>query len=160
MSKKILSILLCCAVLLPALAWAAEKGFKVAGEIKIKKTGDIYVTLVTKEQFEADGDGDKEQEEKKQGVEPSPFALIIPVGEEEQKAQKVSFAFEGVPAGTYGIRCFQDVNGNGELDMGTFGPREPWGMYRPKRPTFRGPKFEEIKFEVKEDMTEISFEVK
>lgn len=160
LSKKTLSILICGIVLLQTHAWAESEGFKVAGEINFKKTGDIYVTLVTKEQFEADGDGAKEQEKEKQGVEPSPFALIIPVGKEEQKSQKVSFAFEGVPAGTYGIRCFQDVHGNGELDMGTFGPKEPWGMYRPKRPTFRGPRFKEIKFEVKEDMTDISFEVK
>lgn len=44
--------------------------------------------------------------------------------------------------------------------MGKFGPKEPWGMYRPKRPAFRGPKFKEIKFEVKEDMTDIKVEVK
>jgi uncharacterized protein (DUF2141 family) len=52
------------------------------------------------------------------------------------------------------------VNGNGKLDAGKFGPKEPWGMYRPKRPLFRGPKFKEIKFEVNTDMTNIEFEVK
>ncbi len=160
MSKKILSILISSLMLLSTLAWAELEGFKLAGEIHFKKTGDIHVTLVTKEQFEADGDGDKEQEEEKQGVEPSSFALIIPVGKKEQKAKRVSFTFEGGAVGMFGIQCFQDVNGNGELDMGTFGPKEPWGMYRPKRPAFRGPKFEEIKFEVKENMTDISIEVK
>ena len=38
------------------------------------------------------------------------------------------------------------VNGNGDLDMGSFGPKEPWGTYRDARPKFRGPKFEEMAF--------------
>ena len=152
MSKRIVTVFVCCLILLSTFVWAEEEGFKVAGEIKFKKTGDLFISLVTKEQFEADENDD--------GVEPTPFAMIIPIGEEELKAKKVSFEFEGVPAGTYGIQCFQDGNGNGELDMGKLGPKEPWGMYRPKRPTFRGPKFKEIKFEVKTDMTDITFEVK
>jgi len=43
------------------------------------------------------------------------------------KTRRVAFAFP-VPQGTYGIRCFLDVNGNGALDRGLFGPIEPWGM--------------------------------
>jgi uncharacterized protein (DUF2141 family) len=146
MSKRIIGIFICCFVLLSAPVWAETEGFKVAGKVSFTKTGDIYIELVTKAQFE--------------GEEASSFGLIIPVGPEEQKAKKVSFEFENVPAGTYAIQCFQDINGNGGLDMGNFGPKEPWGMYRPKRHKFRGPRFNEIKFDVKKDMTDIQFEVK
>jgi uncharacterized protein (DUF2141 family) len=146
MSKRIISTLVCCFMLLPTLVWAEAEEFKVAGEVSFTKTGDIYIELVTKAQFE--------------GEEASSFGLIIPVGSEGQKAKKVSFEFENVPAGTYAIQCFQDVNGNGELDSGNFGPKEPWGMYRPKRPKFRGPRFKEIKFDVKADITDVQFEVK
>jgi uncharacterized protein (DUF2141 family) len=49
----------------------------------------------------------------------------------------VTISFEGVPPGTYGVRCFLDTNGNGKLDRGWFGPAEPWGMSfhggRPRR---------------------------
>lgn len=160
MSKTIISILVCCFVLLPTFVLAESEGFKVSGEIQFKKTGDLFVTLVNKEQFEAGNNDGKEKKDEKKDIDPSPFSMIIPIGEEEQKVKKVPFEFEEVPAGTYGIRCFQDVNGNGKLDIGTFGPKEPWGMYRPKHPKFRGPKFDEIKFDVKADMTDISFEVK
>ena len=60
----------------------------------------------------------------------------------------------------YAIRVFQDVNGNGDLDIGSFGPKEPWGTYRNVRPKFRGPKFEEMAFDVKETMKDIVIEVK
>lgn len=160
MLKRTLGIPLCGLVLLLTPPRAEAEGFKVAGEISFRKAGDVYLALVTKEQFDVDGDGAKAQKGEKQEARPSPFAVVIAAGEEEQKSRKVSFAFLDVPAGTYGIKAFQDANGNGELDMGTFGPKEPWGMYRPKHPMFRGPTFEEIKFEVKGDMTDISFGLK
>jgi uncharacterized protein (DUF2141 family) len=75
--------------------------------------------------------------------------------------KKAPFAFYNVPSGRYGIRCFQDVNGNEELDSGLFGmPKEPWGFYRPKRPRLRGPKFKEVAFEVNANITDIQVDVK
>jgi uncharacterized protein (DUF2141 family) len=109
---------------------------------------------MTRETFKEGEDQDKDEEEE------TPFALIIKISEEEQQAGKVSFTFENVPEGTYGIQTFQDVNGNGQFDIGKLGPKEPWGTYRPKRPMFRSPKFQEIAFEVKEDITDMTFEVK
>ena len=46
-----------------------------------------------------------------------------------------------VPPGHYALSAFEDLNGNGILDMGMFGPREPTGFWRP----FQGrqkPRFE------------------
>src|ERR1700691_1290540 len=39
------------------------------------------------------------------------------------------FRFE-VPAGRWAISAFEDRNGNGVLDMGLFGPKEPSGFSR------------------------------
>ena len=133
-------------LIIPSPEWAQDEGFIVAGELTFSKTGDILMSLVTQSQFENDED--------------AAFGLLVTVGEEELKAHNVAFKFEDVPVGTYAIQAFQDVNGNGVLDSGNFGPKEPWGMYRPKRPTFRAPRFDEIKFEVAADMTDIAFEVK
>ena len=36
-----------------------------------------------------------------------------------------------VPAGRWAISAFEDRNGNGTLDMGSFGPEEPSGFWRP-----------------------------
>ena len=52
------------------------------------------------------------------------------------------FHFE-VPAGRWAMSAFEDRNGNGVLDMGLFGPKEPSGFW----PTFTGhhkPRFDEV----------------
>jgi len=52
------------------------------------------------------------------------------------------FHFE-VPAGRWALSAFEDLNSNGILDMGLFGPKEPSGFFR----TFTGhhkPRFEEV----------------
>ena len=146
MKKAVVAVAMGVACVLPFFA-LAQDGFTVSGEVKFPKTGKIYVTLIS-----------KEIAEKKDAK--SPFGAILEVGEKELSAKKVVFSFENVPVGTYAIRAFQDVNGNGELDMGSFGPKEPWGNYRNARPKFRAPKFEEMAFEVKEALKDIVVEVK
>ena len=72
-----------------------------------------------------------------------------------------AFEFKNVPAGEYTVCCYQDVNGNGKLDFGKFGPKEPHGTYRPEKGiSFGPPKFKDIKFEVKEDITDIQVKLK
>ncbi len=146
MKNMMLSFILMCCVLLPSFI-GAEEGFTVTGEIAFKKTGNLYLQMETEQEFK----------DQKASVR---FQLVIKIGEAELHAKKATFAFENVPAGTYAIMVFQDVDGNGELNMGMFGPKEPWGNYRKKRPRFRGPKFSEMAFEVKEDITDIRIEVK
>ncbi len=60
------------------------------------------------------------------------------------------FTFE-VPAGRYALSAYEDRNGNGLLDMGLFGPKEPSGFW----PAFNGwhkPHFEEVSFSVNADI--------
>ncbi len=147
---KIHVILISCLLLLPASTLAQKAGFTIEGEIEFTKTGNIFAKLVNKYQFTTDGNKKKNP---KRGI-------FIKIGEKELKAKKVSFIFEKVPKGTFGIEVFQDVNGNQKLDFGMFGAKEPWGMYRSSRPGFRAPKFEEIAFEVKQNIKGIKIEVK
>jgi len=52
------------------------------------------------------------------------------------------FHFDVVP-GRYALSAFEDLNRNGILDMGMFGPKEPTGFWRP----FQGwhkPRFDEV----------------
>ncbi len=79
---------------------------------------------------------------------------------EDIKKGRAPFSFEGVPKGTYGIRCFQDVSGTGKMEKGMFGPKQPWGTYRPARPTFRAPSFDEVSFEVDKNVENIAIELK
>ncbi|GAK50907.1 putative exported protein [Candidatus Moduliflexus flocculans] len=146
MKKVVFAIAMGLTCLLPFFA-LAQNNMVVSGEVKFPKTGNIYISLISKEIAEI-----KDAK--------SPFGAIIEVSEKELAAKKVSFRFENVPAGMYAIRVFQDVNGNGDLDMGAFGPKEPWGTYRDARPKFRAPKFEEMAFEVKEEIKDIVVNVK
>ena len=146
MKKVVFAIAMGLTCLLPFIA-LAQNNVTVSGEVKFPKTGEIYISLIPKEIAES-----KDAK--------SPFGAMIEVGEKELAAKRVSFSFENVPAGMYAIRVFQDVNGNGDLDMGVFGPKEPWGTYHDARPKFRAPKFEEMAFEVKEEIKGIVVEVK
>ncbi len=128
------------------------EGFKVAGKISFEKTGDLYVALVTEEELKAD---EKSENKGKTRNTQKRFKLIIKTGKQNQKTGKASFAFTKVPQGVYCIRAFQDVNGNGKLDKGSFGPTEPWGNYRYSRPLFRAPEFKEMAFEVNKDINGI-----
>ncbi len=120
--------------------------YVVEGEIIFRGTGNIFVSLVTEELF-----GQKYEGVKKQ---------ILIVTEKESDSGRVRFSFSGVEGGIYGIRCYQDENGNGELDGGLFGPTEPWEMsFRGDRPS-RWPKFENISFEVFEDVRDLAITLK
>ena len=133
--------------LLPGSQLLAQQAvFKVSGEIAFPKTGDLYIQLVTKEEFESDKDAG--------------FGIIVAVGPEDIRKGRALFSFEGVPKGTYGIRCFQDVNGAGKMEKGMFGPKQPWGTYRPARPAFRAPHFDEVAFEVDKNVENIAIELK
>ena len=59
----------------------------------------------------------------------------------EPGAERV-FQFE-VTAGRWAVSAFEDRNGNGVLDMGLFGPKEPSGFWRPFTGR-RKPRFGEV----------------
>jgi uncharacterized protein (DUF2141 family) len=57
-----------------------------------------------------------------------------------------------VPPGRWAVSAFEDRNGNGILDMGLFGPKEPSGFWR----SFTGwhkPRFDEVASLVERDTT-------
>lgn len=57
-----------------------------------------------------------------------------------------------VPAGRWALSAYEDENGNGKLDMGLFGPKEPSGFWRP----FHGwhkPRFDEVAEEIDQNTT-------
>jgi uncharacterized protein (DUF2141 family) len=144
-SKKIIIVSVLSLALLHIPGLAQEKGFMVKGEISFPKKGAIMISLLTKEEYKSN--------------KSSRFQSTIEVGPKDLEKGKTSFSFTNVPEGTYGIRCFQDLNGNKILDRGDFGPVEPWGTYRPNRPAFRGPMFEEIAFKVDKDIADIKIEL-
>lgn len=132
-------------LLIAGMAAAQERGtFVVAGTIGFPKQGVIRIQLVDEAGFGALGE--------------SPWQAAIST--DGAVDGQVSFRFEGVPAGVYAIRCYQDENGNGKLDrrLGII-PKEPYGFYRSFEAKMRGPRFDEISFSVDRSISDIEFEV-
>lgn len=154
-SPKI-ALLLGVSMMFSGAVWAETEGFTVAGQVSFPKTGNVYLSLVTAEHCAED-----EDEDEIPFLEQSAVAkAILTISEDDRENGTVAFEFTNIPAGTYAIRGFQDVNGNEMLDEGAWGPKEPWGNYRLARPRMRAPKFEEMQFEVTQDMTDLEFELK
>ena len=60
--------------------------------------------------------------------------------------------FSDLPEGDYAITLFQDVNGDGKLNLGKFGiPVEPYGFSNDAAPKFGPPQWDDIRFSVSED---------
>jgi uncharacterized protein (DUF2141 family) len=93
--------------------------------------------------------------EKWLGEEPV-YSATINVG-----GQSVTWKFDDVPHGDYGIAVFHDENKNGKMDKNFLGmPLEPYGFSNNARVTFGPPKWDKSKFVVKGSTTEVSIEVK
>jgi len=68
---------------------------------------------------------------------------------EDAKGDNVRVTFPAVPYGTYAIKMFQDLDGDGKLKTGFMGaPEEPWGFSNDAT-GFMGPAdFSDAKFEL------------
>jgi uncharacterized protein (DUF2141 family) len=67
----------------------------------------------------------------------------------------VHFEFTGIQRGYYIIVGYQDMDGNGDINMGLFGPTEPYRVYLPNYGIF-GPKFSRCKFLVDRDIDTVT----
>ena len=66
-----------------------------------------------------------------------------------------------LPAGTYAVSVFQDLNGNGEMDYNALRmPKEPWGVSNDAPARFGPPKFKKMSFEVGSEPITIEFGLK
>ncbi|HTT99976.1 MAG TPA: DUF2141 domain-containing protein [Rhizomicrobium sp.] len=63
------------------------------------------------------------------------------------RGSKMTITFDGIPPGTYGAKVLQDINQNGQFDMGLKGV-EPFGFSND--PEIKGglPPFSDVKFTV------------
>jgi uncharacterized protein (DUF2141 family) len=70
------------------------------------------------------------------------------------ESNRVRYTFRDIPNGVYAISLFHDQNSNGKLDKNFFGmPTEGYGFSHNIHPKFRGAKFDEAKFELKDNIS-------
>jgi len=119
---------------LSGFLYAGANNYVVEGKIYKISDAPVYIFLVDEETSKIPFSGIKK--------------LIIKPDSQAVKTGFVRFIFNDVPEGTYGIRCFQDINNNGKLDKGIFGPSEPWGLSWNKYKTSKWPRFINFSFSV------------
>ena len=120
MFKKLILFLITLLVV-SAFAYAEEK-FTVSGQVSFQYDGDIYICLLTKEEFQ-------NFHRLRHKLSQSP-CKVIHMNAALKKAGKVSFTFNNIPKGTYSVLTYQDVNMNGEVDHAGQPLSEPWGSYK------------------------------
>ena len=131
-----------------AFAYAEEK-FTVSGEVTFQYDANIYICLLTMEEF-------RDFNKPRHILSESP-CKVIQMNADLKKAGKVSFTFNNVPKGTYCVFTYQDVNMNGEVDFENYNINEPWGSY--KEIITAIPHWGTVKFDVEKDITGITVEM-
>ena len=127
-----------------SVAYAGEN-YRISGDVSFQHDGDIYICLYTNEEF---------KDYAKHELSP-PQCKFIKMNADLKKAGKISFKFDGIQKGTYGIVSFQDVNKNRKVDFENYCPNEPWGSYKESDPTITSIDWNSIKFDLEKDITGI-----
>ena len=127
----------------------AEKKFTVSGEVTFQYDGDVYICLLTMEQFRDVNIPGHE-------LSQSP-CKVIQMNTDLKKVEKVSFTFDNIPKGTYCVFTYQDVNMNGKMDFENYAFSEPWGSY--KEIIVGQPAWGVVKFDLEKDITGIKIEM-
>ena len=117
------------------------KTVTVGGEAHFEKAAPIFLQLLA---LDASG---------KEAVVREQVVALTP---EDVARRRLGFAFADLAPGRYALKAFQDVNGNGKIDIGVFGPKEPWATYRLARPKLRPPRFEEMAFDAMLSVTDVA----
>ena len=80
---------------------------------------------------------------------------------EDAKGESVSVTFPAVPYGTYAIKAFQDLDGDGKLKTGFMGaPEEPWGFSNDATGLMGPADFSDAKFELNAPDLELTIHLK
>jgi uncharacterized protein (DUF2141 family) len=84
---------------------------------------------------------------------------FLDVSRKVNGAAEMTFLIEDIPAGSYALSIFHDVNANSELDSNFIGyPKEPFGFSAPMG-KFGPPSFTEASIAIKEGLNEISIAI-
>jgi hypothetical protein len=131
----------------------ADQGFTVAGTISgITEDAPLFVSIVDRAAWDASGEELQNPDTLDgyvQGIRLNPDG-----------AAELRYEFTKVPPGTYAIRAFLDTNRNDNLDIGIFGPKEPWAIYQAPRRMLTPPRFDPVSFELSASRDQVDMELR
>ena len=136
-------------IFIVSIAYAGEK-FTVSGEVTFQYDGNIYICLLTMEEF-------RDFYHPRHKLSQSP-CKVIQMNTDLKKAGKVSFTFDNIAKGTYCVITYQDVNMNGEVDFTGLHTNEPWGSYK-EDAIGTNPSWAMVKFDLERDIAGIKIEM-
>jgi len=136
-------------IFIVSIAYAGEK-FTVSGEVTFQYDGNIYICLLTMEEF-------RDFYNPRHKLSQSP-CKVIQMNTDLKKAGKVSFTFDNIAKGTYCVSTYQDVNMNGEVDFAGLHTNEPWGSYK-EDAIGTNPSWAMVKFDLERDIAGIKIEM-
>ncbi|MFN3228727.1 MAG: DUF2141 domain-containing protein [Asticcacaulis sp.] len=133
MKTQLFSVIAAFALMAP-VATTAQSANPSAATVEVRFSGGvpggpIFVQLSSEAEF----------------MRPTRFADRVAVSADGTAVAR----FTGVPAGTYAVVSFQDVNNDGRLNFGMMGePTEPWGYSRDARGVMGPPTFKDAAIQV------------
>ena len=148
MFRKVM-LFLATLTMVSTFAYAEEK-FTISGEVTFQYDGNIYICLLTMEEF-------RDFYRPRHKLSQSP-CKVIQMNTDLKKAGKVSFTFDNIAKGTYCVSTYQDVNMNGEVDFAGLHPNEPWGSYK-EEAIGTNPSWAMVKFDLERDIAGIKIEM-
>ena len=123
----------------------SEETCTISGTIRTPYDGNIYIGVYTVEGWQNINFEDK--------FPPHPYFQIIKITDDQVKAGKISFKFEGIKKGEYCIVAIQDKNKDGKLNRLSGGKiSEPIGLYVAP---IAWPSWQELSFKLDQDMTDV-----
>lgn len=128
---------------LGAVSQAQENKYDISGNVylpenyKPSSKAKIHLFLLTEKTFQKPYTGIKE------------IKLTVTKG----NGKKVPFVFQDINEGVYALRCYLDENNNDELDTFLMIPKEPWSLSWKEGQRKVPPRFKNVSFEVKKDLT-------
>jgi hypothetical protein len=126
-----------------ATTHAQKDSYEISGNIylpdnyRLSSKNEIHLFLLTEKTFKKPYTGIKK------------IKRAVTGGDEE----KVHFVIRDIEEGVYALRCYLDENNNGELDTFLMIPTEPWCLSWKEGQRKVPPRFKNISFEVKEDIS-------
>ena len=128
----------------------AEETCTISGEVAFSNEGDVYICLLTMEEFRNFQTPGHELGSQK--------CKLVKMSAAVKGAGKTPFRFDGVAKGSYTIVALQDVNNNGKADFEQYIITEPLGSYKEGDPSL-ALRWEEIKFDLEKDITGIKIKM-
>lgn len=125
---------------------SGEETYSLSGIATFEEGDRIFISLYDRDAF---------RDFRKNPLPPEPYTVVIELGNEEKKAGRAGFRFEGIPRGTYALLAFRDQGVPGTERH----PGKPASAYRMM--DFSG-SWDDVKFDLNRNMTglEVRFEGK